>query len=46
MLAPSLIGKGIPFFANLRDTPVVLEDPAVTQGVRVTHLYYRVKARA
>lgn len=44
-LVPVLLGHGIPFFANLRDTPVMLEDPAVTQGTRVTHLSYRVKPR-
>lgn len=45
-LVPVLLGHGIPFFANLRDTPVMLEDPTVTLGTRVTHLYYRVKGRA
>ena len=44
-LVPVLLGEGIPFFANLRDTPVMLEDPTVTEGTRVTHLYYRVKSR-
>lgn len=45
-LVPVLLGNGIPFFANLRDTPVLLEDPEITRGTRVTHLYYRVKSRA
>ncbi len=42
-LVPVLLGAGIPFFANLRDTPVMLEDPEVTEGLRVTHLHYRVR---
>jgi dihydrofolate reductase len=45
-LVPVLLGSGIPFFANLRDTPVLLDDPEVTQGTRVTHRYYRVTSRA
>ena len=44
-LVPVLLGEGISFFANLRDTPVILEDPVVTEGKRVTHLYYRVMSR-
>ncbi len=43
-LVPVLLGDGIPFFANLRDTPIMLEDPEVTEGLRVTHLSYRVRA--
>lgn len=42
-LVPVLLGDGIPFFANLRVAPVMLEDPEVTPGVRVTHLRYRVR---
>lgn len=45
-LVPVLLGEGIPFFANLRDTPIMLEDPEVTEGLRVTHLSYRVRARS
>ena len=44
-LVPVLLGQGIPFFANLRDTPVMLEDPTVTVGTRVTHLLYRLTSR-
>jgi dihydrofolate reductase len=44
-LVPVLLGQGIPFFANLRDTPVMLGDPEITQGTRVTHLFYRVTSR-
>lgn len=45
-LVPVLLGSGIPFFAHLRDTPVTLEDPEITVGTRVTHLYFRVRPRA
>ncbi|HEY2769587.1 MAG TPA: dihydrofolate reductase family protein [Solirubrobacteraceae bacterium] len=41
-LAPVLLGEGIPWFGNLRHHPVMLENPEVIQGDRVTHLYYRV----
>ncbi len=44
-LVPVLLGQGIPFFANLRDTPVMLENPSVTAGTRVTHLFYRDASR-
>src|SRR5712692_6957474 len=44
-LVPVLLGDGIPFFAQLRDTPIMLEDPEVTEGLRVTHLSYRVRRR-
>jgi dihydrofolate reductase len=42
-LVPVLLGEGIPFFAQLSDTPILLEDPQVVEGTRVTHLYYRVR---
>ena len=42
-LAPVLLGEGIRFFDHLRATPVLLEDPTVTPGTRVTHLHYRVQ---
>jgi dihydrofolate reductase len=41
-LVPVLLGAGIPFFANLKRVPVMLEDPVVTPGRRATHLAYRV----
>jgi dihydrofolate reductase len=44
-LAPVLLGDGIPFFAHLESIPVMLDDPVVTPGRRVTHLAYRVAAR-
>jgi hypothetical protein len=39
-----LLGDGIRFFDNVRQAPVMLEDPRVIQGTRVTHLYYRVRS--
>jgi dihydrofolate reductase len=44
-LVPVLLGAGIPFFANLGVAPVMLDDPVVTPGRRVTHLSYRVTQR-
>lgn len=41
-LVPVLLGDGIPFFANLKEAPVMLDDPEVTPGRRVTHLAYHV----
>jgi dihydrofolate reductase len=42
-LVPVLLGDGIPFFANLRSDPVLLENPTVIVGDRVTHLIYPVR---
>lgn len=42
-LVPVLLGGGIRFLDNLRGRPVLLEDPVIIEGTRVTHLYYRVK---
>jgi dihydrofolate reductase len=42
-LVPVLLGDGIRWFDHLRDTPLMLEDPEVTEGTRVTHLEYRVR---
>lgn len=42
-LTPVLLGAGIPFFANLTKTPVLLENPKVIEGDRVTHLIYEVR---
>jgi dihydrofolate reductase len=44
-LVPVLLGDGVPFFANLGAAPVLLDDPVVTPGRRVTHLAYRVSDR-
>jgi dihydrofolate reductase len=42
-LVPVVLGAGIPFFANLKNTPVVLDDPVVVEAQRVTHLVYTVR---
>jgi dihydrofolate reductase len=42
-LVPVLLGRGIPFFAGLERYPVMLENPTVVAGDRVTHLYFRVR---
>lgn len=42
-LAPVLLGRGIRFFATLAHAPVLLGDPEVIEGTRVTHLRYRVR---
>ncbi len=42
-LAPVLLGKGIPYFANLGAAPHRLDDPEVTTGKRATHLRYKVR---
>jgi hypothetical protein len=42
-LAPVLLGAGIPWFANLARAPLLLDDPEVEVGHRVTHLTYRVR---
>jgi dihydrofolate reductase len=42
-LVPVLLGDGIRFFEHLRDAPIMLDDPEVTEGLRVTHLQYRVR---
>lgn len=42
-LVPVLLGKGIPYFADLSAAPHRLEDPVVTQGTRATHLRYAIR---
>ncbi len=42
-LAPVVLGEGIPLFANLTRTPVLLDNPTVVEGDRVTHLIYTVQ---
>ncbi len=42
-LVPVLLGNGIRFFENLSGAPVMLEDPTVMTGSRVTHLTFRVR---
>jgi len=42
-LVPVLLGARIRFFDNLAAAPVMLEDPAVVEGSRATHLRYPVR---
>lgn len=42
-LAPVLLGKGVPYFPDLDNAPIELDDPSVTNGAGVTILRYRVK---
>lgn len=41
-LVPVLLGTGIRYFDHL-DPTIMLDDPQVVEGVRVTHLRYRVR---
>ncbi|WP_406568036.1 dihydrofolate reductase family protein [Dactylosporangium fulvum] len=43
-LVPVLLGEGIPWFANLKSTPVELGDPRIIAGTGVTHLYCPVRS--
>jgi dihydrofolate reductase len=43
-LVPVLLGEGIRFFDNVAGTPLMLENPTVIEGDRVTHLIYRVRS--
>jgi dihydrofolate reductase len=42
-LVPVLLGDGVPFFDHLKSAPVLLEEPTIIQGSRVTHLHYVVR---
>jgi len=42
-LAPVLLGRGIRFFEPFDAGDVLFDDPVVVEGVRVTHLRYRVR---
>ena len=42
-LVPVLMGKGIPYFANLAHAPQRFDDPVIIPGSRVTHLRYAVQ---
>ena len=42
-LAPVILGRGKPFFGTYAGAPVLLEDPEVVPGERVTHLHYRLR---
>ena len=42
-LVPVVFGAGVRFFGDYRGSPLLLEDPDIVQGQRVTHLHYRVR---
>jgi dihydrofolate reductase len=42
-LAPVLLGTGVRYFGDFTEAEQLLEDPAVVQGDRVTHLHYRLR---
>jgi dihydrofolate reductase len=41
-VVPVLLGEGIPYFADLENTPIKLKTTRVVEGDGVTHLYYEV----
>ncbi|HWD80496.1 MAG TPA: dihydrofolate reductase family protein, partial [Kribbella sp.] len=41
-VVPVLFGTGVKFFGNYTGPQVLLEDPKIVAGNRVTHLHYRV----
>ena len=42
-LTPVVLGSGIRFFGDYGPSTVLLDDPFVVEGDRVTHLHYRVR---
>ena len=42
-LVPVVLGNGVPYFDRVANAPVVLDDPKIIEGVRVTHLRYTVR---
>jgi dihydrofolate reductase len=42
-LVPVVFGTGVPFFGEYAGAQVLLDDPSVVRGDRVTHLHYRVR---
>ncbi len=42
-LVPAVFGSGVRFFGDYAGSPVLLDNPQVVQGDRVTHLHYRVR---
>jgi RibD C-terminal domain len=42
-LAPVVLGAGVRYFGDYAGSPLLLENPEVVQGDRVTHLHYRVR---
>jgi dihydrofolate reductase len=42
-LVPVVFGAGVRYFGDYAGSPLLLEDPHVVQGDRVTHLHHRVR---
>jgi dihydrofolate reductase len=42
-LVPVVFGAGVRYFGDYDDSPLLLDDPEIAQGDRVTHLRYRVR---
>lgn len=42
-LAPVILGAGVPLLGPVAGAPIVLRDPDVQPGTRVTHLHYRIR---
>ena len=42
-LVPVVFGAGVRFFGDYAGSPLLLENPQVVQGDRVTHLHYRLR---
>jgi dihydrofolate reductase len=42
-LVPVVLGTGVRFFGDFAEPQLLLENPAVVEGDRVTHLHYRVR---
>jgi dihydrofolate reductase len=42
-LAPVVLGAGVRYFGDYAGSPLLLENPQVVQGDRVTHLHYRLR---
>jgi dihydrofolate reductase len=42
-LVPVVFGAGVRYFGDYENSPLLLDDPEIVQGDRVTHLRYRVR---
>ena len=42
-LVPVVFGSGVRYFGNYDESTLLLEDPEIVQGERVTHLHYRIR---
>jgi len=42
-LVPVVFGAGVRYFGEYAGSPLLLDDPRIVQGDRVTHLHYRLR---